>query len=444
MGEEIVISIKNVSKSFKRYAHPVDRLKELLLPGRSNAEEFWALQDINFEVAKGETLGIIGQNGSGKSTLLQIIAGTLQPTLGEVAVRGRVSALLELGSGFNPEFTGRQNVFFNGRILGLSHGEIEARFDDIAAFAEIGDFIDQPVKTYSSGMLVRLAFAVAVHVDPEVLIVDEALAVGDGIFVHRCMAKIKDFQDSGGTILFVSHDVGAVARLCSKVAWINSGSLVLTGNPPEISREYQAWMYEQINAHHRAELEASYVPHQPLKPSEIEEAGMQSQNKINPFVARAYSAFPQAKRFGTGRAEIVGFQVFDSTGAEGGFLCPGEWVKIVIKVLAHDRIQMPLVGIVTCDRLRTEITGFNNYQYRYKLPELKSGCYLDMEFCMKWPEIQGGSYVLEPAIADGTQDNHEMLDWLQLLLTVESSATNLTFGMMRIPEIEISHSITQA
>ena len=444
MGEA-VISLKNVSKSFKRYSHPVDRLKEILLPGKTQAEEFWALKNVSLEVLQGETLGIVGQNGSGKSTLLQIIAGTLQTTLGEVAVRGRVSALLELGSGFNPEFTGRQNVFFNGRILGLSQRAIEAKFDDIAAFAEIGDFINQPVKTYSSGMFVRLAFAVAVHVDPEVLIVDEALAVGDGIFVHRCMAKIKDFQDSGGTILFVSHDVGAVARLCSKVAWINSGSLVLTGEPPEISRKYQAWMYEQINAHHRAEVEASYPsPQSPIK-QETQEAETQNQkNRVNPFAGRAYLVFSQVDRFGTGRAEIVSFKVFDSTGVEGGFLCPGEWVKIVIRVLAHDRIQMPLIGVAVYDRLRVVTTGFNTYQYAYKLPEMKSGCYLNVEFCMKWPEIQGGSYVLEPAIADGTQDNHEMLDWLQLLLAVESSATNLTFGMMRIPEVNISHSITQA
>src|SRR4028118_716284 len=183
---EISISLNDVSKCYKRYNRPVDRLKELLLPGKSHAEKFWALQNINLKVTKGETLGIIGQNGSGKSTLLQIIAGTLTPTTGEVGVNGRVSALLELGSGFNPEFTGRQNVFFNGQILGLSREEVEAKFDDIAAFAEIGDFIDRPVKTYSSGMAVRLAFAVVANTEPKILIVDEALAVGDAKFQARC------------------------------------------------------------------------------------------------------------------------------------------------------------------------------------------------------------------------------------------------------------------
>lgn len=188
---EVAVSLNNISKCFKRYNHPTDRLKEILLPGRIRAAEFWALRDINLEVPKGQTIGIIGRNGSGKSTLLQIIAGTLTPTTGDVRVKGRVSALLELGSGFNSEFTGRQNIFFNGRLLGLSQREIEDRFDEIAGFADIGDFINQPVKTYSSGMFVRLAFAVVVNVSPEVLIVDEALAVGDMVFQHRCMRRMR-------------------------------------------------------------------------------------------------------------------------------------------------------------------------------------------------------------------------------------------------------------
>ncbi|NER53155.1 MAG: ABC transporter ATP-binding protein, partial [Symploca sp. SIO1A3] len=200
---EIAISLKNISKCFKRYSRPIERLKEMLLPGKSRAELFWALRDINLELRKGQTVGIVGQNGSGKSTLLQIIAGTLTPTTGEVVVNGRVSALLELGSGFNPEFTGRQNVFFNGRLLGLSKREIEEKFDQIASFANIGDFIDQPVTTYSSGMYIRLAFAVAINVDPDILIIDEALSVGDAKFQLKCFLKLKELQEKGITILFV-------------------------------------------------------------------------------------------------------------------------------------------------------------------------------------------------------------------------------------------------
>lgn len=240
MGEQIAISLKNISKCYKRYASPVDRLKELLLPHKSRAIEFWALRDINLDIYQGETLGIVGQNGSGKSTLLQIIAGTLTPSQGEAAVKGRVSALLELGSGFNPEFTGRQNVFFNGRLLGLTREEIEAKFDDIAAFAEIGSFIEQPVKTYSSGMALRLAFAVAASIDPEILIVDEALAVGDVKFQARCMKRIRRLRDQGTTILFVSHDTGSVISLCQRAVLLNQGTLLDVGTPKAIANRYIA------------------------------------------------------------------------------------------------------------------------------------------------------------------------------------------------------------
>lgn len=237
---EIVISLANVSKCYKRYNRPIDRLKELLLPGKSQAENFWALRDINLEVAKGETLGIIGQNGSGKSTLLQIIAGTLTPTTGKVWVNGRVSALLELGSGFNPEFTGRQNVFFNGRILGLTREEIEAKFDDIAAFADIGDFLDQPVKTYSSGMVVRLAFAVVANTDPQILIVDEALAVGDAKFQARCMKRIRYLKEQGVTILFVSHDCSSIKMLCQQAVLMGHGLILDIGTPKDVVNHYIA------------------------------------------------------------------------------------------------------------------------------------------------------------------------------------------------------------
>jgi len=240
MSKEIALSLKNVSKCYKRYSRPVDRLKELLLPGKNRAEEFWSLRDINLEVFKGETLGVIGQNGAGKSTLLQIIAGTLKPTMGEVQVNGRVSALLELGSGFNPEFTGRQNVFFNGRILGLNLEQIEAKYDAIAAFAEIGDFINQPVKTYSTGMVLRLAFAVVANTEPKILIVDEALAVGDAKFSARCIKRIRQLKEEGVTILFVSHDSSSVKMLCQRAVLMNHGRILETGEPKEVVNHYIA------------------------------------------------------------------------------------------------------------------------------------------------------------------------------------------------------------
>ncbi|MGH8001924.1 MAG: ABC transporter ATP-binding protein, partial [Brasilonema sp.] len=240
MGEEIVISLKKISKCYKQYDHPVDRIKEILLRGKNYAQEFWALQNISLEVPQGETLGVIGQNGSGKSTLLQIIAGTLTPTTGEIYVNGRISALLELGSGFNPEFTGRQNVFFNGRLLGLSQRNIEDKFDEIAKFADIGDFIDQPVKTYSSGMFIRLAFAVAVSVNPNILIVDEALAVGDIYFQQKCFLRIKELKELGTTILFVSHDSTAVYKLCNRAVLLEAGQVVLDSKPRQVIDLYEA------------------------------------------------------------------------------------------------------------------------------------------------------------------------------------------------------------
>jgi len=240
---ETVISLQNVSKCFKRYPHPVDRLKEILLPGKSRADEFWAVQNINIEIEKGHTLGIVGRNGSGKSTLLQIIVGTLTPTTGKVKVQGRISALLELGSGFNPEFTGRQNVFFNGQLLGLKTSEIEAKFDKIASFADIGDFIDQPVKTYSSGMFVRLGFAVATSVDPDILVVDEALSVGDEAFQRKCFARIQDIQERGGTILFVSHAASTVVQLCDSAILMDRGEMLLYHTPKYVVSKYQKLIY---------------------------------------------------------------------------------------------------------------------------------------------------------------------------------------------------------
>lgn len=243
MNQEEVISLKGISKCYKQYAHPIDRLKEVILPQKARATEFWALKHIDLSIGRGETLGIVGRNGSGKSTLLQIIAGTLTPTGGQREVNGRISALLELGSGFNPEFTGRQNVFFNGRLLGLEHQEIEASFDNITEFADIGEFIDQPVKTYSSGMFVRLAFAVAINVNPDILIVDEALAVGDEAFQRKCFSRIRGFQEQGKTILFVSHSSTSILDLCNRAILVDHGEIILAGSPKLIVSKYHKLLY---------------------------------------------------------------------------------------------------------------------------------------------------------------------------------------------------------
>ncbi|WP_373922436.1 ABC transporter ATP-binding protein [Duganella sp. Root198D2] len=246
MHSDIAIKVEHLSKCFQIYDKPRDRLKQMLARNRKQYfREFWALRDVSFEIKRGETVGIVGRNGSGKSTLLQIICGTLNPTKGSVQTFGRIAALLELGSGFNPEFNGRENVYMNAAVLGLAQDEIDARFNDIVAFADIGDFIEQPVKTYSSGMMVRLAFAVAINVDPEILIVDEALSVGDELFQRKCFSRIEAIRAKGATILFVSHSGGTVVDLCDRAILLDAGEHLAIGAPKQIVGWYQKLMYAE-------------------------------------------------------------------------------------------------------------------------------------------------------------------------------------------------------
>jgi ABC-type polysaccharide/polyol phosphate transport system ATPase subunit len=237
--ERIAIEVKELGKRFGMYSSPAGRLMEILSPFRRNSHQFWALKDVSFRVKEGEALGVIGRNGSGKSTLLQVLCGVLRLTTGQVTVNGRISALLELGAGFHPEFKGRDNVYMNGAIMGLSHKEMDARFQAIADFAEIGDFMEQPMKTYSSGMSIRLAFACAVNIAPDILIVDEALAVGDAYFQQKCKQKILEFRDNGGTMLIASHDMETVRRLCDSVILLDKGTLVENGDPERVTHAYE-------------------------------------------------------------------------------------------------------------------------------------------------------------------------------------------------------------
>ena len=269
-SNDIAIHVSNLSKCYDIYNRPADRLKQFIFPrlqglvGKMPGQfyrEFWALNGVGFEVKKGETVGIIGRNGSGKSTLLQIICGTLTPTLGEVETNGRIAALLELGSGFNPEFTGRENVYMNGAILGLARAEIDTRFDAIVDYADIGDFIDQPVKTYSSGMLVRLAFSVSVNIDPDILVIDEALAVGDAEFQFKCMERLDHLTRSGVTLLFVSHDLGTVRAFCNHAIYLEKGVIKATGAAEDVTELY---LLDLHNAHRKT---VSGGPSVKLKPT---------------------------------------------------------------------------------------------------------------------------------------------------------------------------------
>ncbi|MDF5728300.1 MAG: ABC transporter ATP-binding protein [Rhizonema sp. PD38] len=390
MGKEIVISLKNVSKCFKRYAHPRDRLKELLLPGKSRCDEFWALQDVNLEIPKGKTVGVVGRNGSGKSTMLQIIAGTLTPTTGEVVVKGRVSALLELGSGFNLEFTGRQNVFFNGRLLGLSQKEIEDKFDEIAGFADIGDFIDQPVKTYSSGMFIRLAFAVAVNVDPEILIVDEALAVGDIVFQHRCIRRMRALMDSGVTTLFVSHDSGAIKTLCNSAVMINQGKIYASGSPNTVIIKYMKLVTE-------TELGITPIEEEEQENSVVNDNASMQQK---PHPSSGVKAKPT--RRGNRKALIENVTLLNHLGEKPGEIPIfgfNEQVTLLVDVQVYEPLQSCILGFFICDKNGNELIGSNTIEENCPIDKLEPQTQWQIEFKFHLP-LRPGSYSLTVAGAE--------------------------------------------
>src|ERR1043166_755279 len=312
----IAVRVDSVSKQYRIYDRPADRLKETLTRGHWKAHrEFWALSDVSFEVEAGTTTGIIGPNGSGKSTLLQIITGTLQPTHGSVWHDGRIAALLELGAGFNAEFTGIENIFMNASLLGLSKAETEALLPEIASFAEIGDFIYQPLKTYSSGMYVRLAFAVAVAVSPQILIIDEALAVGDAVFQHRCMRRIKQMQESGTTILFVSHDPGAVRALCNHAILLNQGQMIAAGAPSAVLNRYQKIIMARQQAY-----EANLKPVEQI-------------STTDEFVERKPLSY--IYRHGDRSAEVLQVDLLDSALRPTQLLETGEPLVVRVVFVAH-------------------------------------------------------------------------------------------------------------
>lgn len=334
-----MVSVQNVSKRYEIYSRPVDRLKQAVFLGRRRFfNEFWALRNVSFDVKRGEALGIIGRNGSGKSTLLQIIAGTLRQTKGDVQVNGRVAALLELGSGFNYEFTGRENIFLNGAILGLTQREIEERYDDIVGFADIGDYIDQPVKTYSTGMVMRLAFAVQVQVQPDVLIVDEALAVGDVLFQKRCYQKMEEMRSAGVTLLFVSHDQESIRTLTSHAILLKDGHIESHGNSAEVLLDYRRLLHDAEKKY----FEGQFISHT---------AKLQKEKALPAAPAASVPApAPVESRtgkmsFGDLEAELLEVQVMDRNGEACSLFYPGDVVTIRVHVRMHCDLKHLNIGL---------------------------------------------------------------------------------------------------
>jgi ABC-type polysaccharide/polyol phosphate transport system ATPase subunit len=406
---EPAVVARDVSRMYALYAHPLDRVKEILVR-RSYHKAFWALHDVSFEVPRGQTLGIVGQNGSGKSTLLQILAGVLQPTSGEARVHGRVAALLELGSGFNPEFTGRENVLLNGAIMGIPEAEMRSRLDAIAAFADIGEFFDEPVKTYSSGMFVRLAFAAAINVDADVLIVDEALAVGDAYFQHRCILRMAELQERGVTILVVSHDVAAIKRLCQRALWFEHGRLMDDGPPERVAARYLAAAFgqgEQGSATPAADVPA--ILPDDLPPPHVD------------------------RRFGNGAAEIVGVGLFDDAGRPITSQTHGQPWELRLRVRFHAALSQPMIGFVLRDRLGTDLASSNTTLEGYPLPPAPAGAIYTVRFCCQPPLLHPGNYAFAVTAADGTLDEYEMNDWIDNAINLELTGDEPIYTVMRFP-----------
>jgi lipopolysaccharide transport system ATP-binding protein len=424
------------------YDRPQDRLKQSIVPRLQRLigkrphtyhREFWALREVSFEIRKGETVGIIGRNGAGKSTLLQILCGTLHPTSGSVTVSGRTAALLELGSGFNPEFSGRENVYLYASVLGLSRKEVEDRFDDIAAFADIGDFIDQPIKTYSTGMAVRLAFAVIAHVDADILIIDEALAVGDAFFVQKCMRFLRRFMETG-TILFVSHDTGSVVNLCQRAMWLQDGAIRALGAPKEIAEAYLADLYETQQG--PSAMRAAKLPSRASTPA----AKLQDQRLayLNHSKFRndieLFAFDPSSPSFGTGRATILDVQLQDSAGQRLGWCVGGEDVALSVRGEAHADISSPIIGFLVKDRLGQPLFGDNSYlTYMSNPVSVRAREQFEALFKFRMPILPTGDYSICVAVAEGTQVEHLQHHWIHDAILFKSHSSSVCTGLVGIP-----------
>ena len=366
--KNIAIRVDNVSKIYRLYNKPSDRLKEALgFTKEKRYREHRALDQVSFDVHRGETVGIIGTNGSGKSTILKIITGVLQPTTGNVEVNGRISALLELGAGFNMEYTGVENVYLNGTMLGFTEEEIEERLPEILRFADIGEFVNQPVKTYSSGMFVRLAFAVAINIDPEILIVDEALSVGDVFFQAKCYHKFEEFKKQGKTILFVSHDLSSISKYCDRVVLLNQGVKVDEGSPKAMVD-----LYKRFLVHQEGEPEKHIA----------REGEGRSQIQVNPHLLE----------YGEKLAEIVDFAVLDKNGKLTNTIEKGTECTFKMKIEFHKELQEPIVAFTIKDMKGTEITGTNTMYEKVKVPAEKDTV-VDVAFTQEM-NLQGGSYLI--------------------------------------------------
>lgn len=374
-----VIEIKNISKIYNLYNKPSDRLKEALFARQSRHTEFAALNDVSFNVNKGEILGIIGKNGSGKSTILKIITSVLTPTSGECIVKGKIAALLELGAGFNMEYTGIENIYLNGQMIGFSKEEMDKKLQDIIDFADIGEHIYQPVKTYSSGMFARLAFSVAISVDPDILIVDEALSVGDVFFQNKCYRRFEEFRERGKTILFVTHDMGSVIRYCNRCVLLNAGKKVAEGKPQEMVDLYKRIMVGQWNENEESSEEVSSIQSSNVKNDQL----WKDQISTNPDI----------EVYGDGRADIIDFGIFSDTGDIGNNVYKGDYYSVKMKVHINEDNLNPIFAFKLRDIKGTELTGTNTMLEDIDTSQCKKGDIVTITFRQK-QYLQPGQYLV--------------------------------------------------
>ncbi len=439
MSSEYAIEVSNLGKCYKIYDKPSDRLKQMLFRGRKQYyKEFWALRNVSFKVKKGETVGIIGRNGSGKSTLLQMIAGTLNPTIGEIQVNGKVAALLELGAGFNPEFTGVENVYMASSIYGLTKADVDQRFDAIAAFADIGDHIYQPVKTYSSGMYVRLAFAVIANVDAEILIIDEALAVGDAIFIQKCIRFIRGFKEKG-TLIFVSHDMSSVLNLCGNALWLSKGFVEQSGPAKDISEMYLKYTMQELYGND-AQLEViqkkkSSTSIDLIKSSNYESSIIDYQSRLN-----VTNNLDDANGWKSGAGEIISvdFKVLDDS-QNTNVLKGGEIVKIVIKAHVYVDMSQPILGFLVRDKLGQDLFGENTFTFsNLNRLSVRAGEYIESEFIFKLPMLPNGDYTVMTSLADGDLYKNVQHHWLHNSLILHVASSTIRYGLVGIEFMGVS------
>ena len=418
MDKNLAISVQGVSKIYKLYDKPIDRLKEAVsLTHKSYHRDFFALSDISFDVKKGETVGIIGTNGSGKSTILKIITGVLSPTTGMAEVSGNISALLELGAGFNSEYTGLENIYMNGTMMGFSRQEMERRMDDILRFADIGDFVNQPVKTYSSGMFVRLAFALAINVDPEILIVDEALSVGDVFFQAKCYRRMEEMMKNGTTILMVSHDMGSIIKYCDKVVLLNRGHFVAQGEAGKMVD-----LYKKILANQTDELAEALIEEKkealglPVETT-VSDKRMKDRMNLN----------PEVQEYGDGRASFEDFGTLDARGNVTNLLLKGEMFTIRERVRFHAPIENPIFTYTLRDKKGTDITGTNTLFEGTEIKPVKDGDVYTVSFRQKM-NLQGGEYLLSMSCTGYENGEHVVYHRLYNVLSLTVISNKNTVG----------------